>query len=316
MKELIAKYRENRLTKEEITELRRRLEALSPEELQRVIAEDWEDYRPGDSPLPDGRKEEILEAIHQELKLTSPGRSQRVWNIARNIAALLLPFVMIAAVYFYLHPVSNPSLMCVTTGNGERARVSLPDGSSVTLNGSSSLSYNAGEFTTGKRHVDFSGEAFFDVAKDPANPFSVKAHGLNVTVVGTSFNLNAGAEAKEAVLFLRSGLVRLFSDKNRQDVTVRPGEKAVMLYRSGEIKVTKAEDNENITAWHSKKLFFNDESLSNVIATMERYYGRKITVEGTDAGEKLFTGMIPTDNLQLSIDVIERIFNVRLRIED
>lgn len=72
---------------------------------------------------------------------------------------------------------------------------------------------------------------------------------------------------------------------------------------------------ENILAWHTKKLSFNDEDLYSVISTIEKYYGCKIIVEGANIDNSIFTGTIPTDNLQLSIDVIERIFNVRLKIK-
>ncbi len=316
MKDLIRKYRENRLSKEDLRILRDKLHSIPPEELNKAVFEDWENHPTVNNDRYDSHKEKILCDIHHLLKIDSQRVRTSFRNIMRNIAALLLPVFMIATIYYYTHPVANPSFMAVITEKGEHASVLLPDGSRVTLNGSSSISYDADAFSRGNRNIEFSGEAFFNVTKDPRHPFAVNATGLHVTVMGTEFNLKAFKNEPEAVLYLKSGLVSLLSEKSGKNAMVHPGEKAVLNYGNGHISISRPRHNENILAWHTRKLSFNDENLYTVISTIEKYYDCKIIVEGTNVDNNIFTGTIPTDNLQLSIDVIERIFNVRLKIKE
>lgn len=319
MKDLIRRYRENSLSAEDVQRLRSMLEASTPDELNNALTEDWKSYNYGTDAGCEAQKDTILEGIHTALDLKScrPARKP-FWNFMRNVAAILLPFFMIATFYYYIHSGSSPSLMAVNTGNGERADVTLPDGSKITLNGSSSLVYDADAFTRGDRIVEFSGEALFNVTKDPSRPFEVKARGLTVFVKGTTFNLKVVADEPDAILYLESGLVNFHSTKGNKTVSITPGHKAVLNYASGDITVEKTGENENILAWHQRKLFFNDESLAKVLTVIGKYYGKKITIAGSGSAvdSELFTGVIPTDNLQLSIEEIEHIFHIKLKIED
>lgn len=315
MKDLIRKYRENKLSREDLRILRDKLQSIPPEDLNKAVLEDWENYPAVNYDDDDPHKEKTLCDIHHLLKIERKGFSNSFRNISRNVAAMLLPVFMIATIYYYTHPAANPSFMAVTTEKGERASVFLPDGSRVMLNGSSSISYDADAFSRGNRNIEFSGEAFFNITKDPRHPFAVNATVLKVTVMGTKFNLKAVRKDPEAVLYLKSGLVSLLSEKSGKNAIVHPGEKAVLNYGNGHISISQPDQNENILAWHTKKLSFNDEDLYSVISTIEKYYGCKIIVEGANIDNSIFTGTIPTDNLQLSIDVIERIFNVRLKIK-
>jgi hypothetical protein len=320
MKDLIRRYRENSLSCEDMQRLRSMLETASPEEFNNALKEDWESYNYETDADCEAQKDNILEEIHAALDLKNNRHDKKsLWNVLRNVAAILLPFFMIATFYYYIHSGSEPSLMAVATEKGERANVSLPDGSKIFLNGSSSLVYDADAFARGDRNVELSGEALFNIAKDQSHPFEVKAKGLTVTVKGTVFNLKVVPDEQDATLYLESGLVSLHSIKDNKYVSVTPGQKAVLNYANGDITIEKTGENENILAWHQKKLFFNDESLAKVLTTIGKYYGKKITIAGSSENmvdQELFTGMIPTDNLQLSIEEIERIFHIKLKIED
>ena len=135
MKDLIRKYRENKLSREDLRILRDKLQSIPPEDLNKAVLEDWENYPAVNYDDDDPHKEKTLCDIHHLLKIERKGFSNSFRNISRNVAAMLLPVFMIATIYYYTHPAANPSFMAVTTEKGERASVFLPDGSRVMLNG-------------------------------------------------------------------------------------------------------------------------------------------------------------------------------------
>lgn len=85
---------------------------------------------------------------------------------------------MIATVYLYQeNTVLSQKDFVATTGKGEQVTISLPDGTQVTLNAESRLSYNLSNFNSDERRVAFDGEGYFRVAKNPSSPFSITAKG-------------------------------------------------------------------------------------------------------------------------------------------
>ena len=107
MKDLIRKYRENRLSKEDLRILRDKLHSIPPEELNKAVFEDWENHPTVNNDRYDSHKEKILCYIHHLLKIDSQEVRKSFRNIMRNIAALLLPVFMIATIYYYTHPVAT-----------------------------------------------------------------------------------------------------------------------------------------------------------------------------------------------------------------
>ncbi len=103
---------------------------------------------------------------------------------------------------------------------------------------------------------------FFNITKDPRHPFAVNATGLKVTVMGTKFNLKAVRKDPEAVLYLKSGLVSLLSEKSGKNAIVHPGEKAVLNYGNGHISISQP-DTRMKTYWHGTR--------RNSVLTMKIY---------------------------------------------
>ncbi len=316
MDKLLSKYLNDSLTVAELQELRHKIEQTSDDELLRAISRTWDNYEDTVHHTSNREKQRILLKIHADLGLKQHSKSRKIWSMCRNVAAALLPVAIICAIALFPH--ENPSgSTTITTSAAEHATVTLPDGTVVDLDGNSKLEYEASSFGLKNRHVEFEGIAYFNVSKDTGKPFEVQSQGLLVTVMGTEFNLNARPVVEnEAVLYLEEGSVKFTSTLNGATASVEPGQKVTMNYGSGDINVSEPGANENILAWRTRKLHFTDENLETVLATIEKYYNRKIEVEGAPINDQLFTGTIPTDNLQLAMDVIEKIFNVDLRIDE
>src|SRR6185436_7434874 len=104
------------------------------------------------------------------------------------VAAYLLWIRKPAAEQFVMHPNLLNKQNEVEAKAGARSHVLLPDGSQVWLNSESKLIY-AGVFSDSTREVRLEGEGYFDIVKDPSHPFIVHTDGIDVRVLGTTFNL-------------------------------------------------------------------------------------------------------------------------------
>lgn len=95
---------------------------------------------------------------------------RRVWQVA---AAVLLPVLILTTIYFYRESrVTASGLMVVSTGAREKAQIVLSDGTRVVLNADSKLSYAPHLYNKDARRIEFEGEGYFEVSKDPERPFS------------------------------------------------------------------------------------------------------------------------------------------------
>lgn len=156
----------------------------------------------------------------------------------------------------------------------------LPDGSHVWLNAASSIRYPTA-FPEDKRMVEVSGEAYFDIAKDDRKPFIVTAKGMDVQVLGTSFNVMAYADEAAVKTTLVQGAVKINADR-----ILHPGEQAVLHHASGELSVNKP-DMEEILGWKNGEFYFRNTDISTIMRQIARWYDIEIKYEGDMSGIEL-----------------------------
>lgn len=155
-------------------------------------------------------------------------------------------------------------------------RLILSDGSQVTLNAASSLTYPT-VFAKDSRTVTMTGEAYFDVAHLPAangsgnKPFLVTANNVKVEVKGTKFNLNAYEEEGTIKTTLVEGAVTIVAGNNEQHM--KPNEQAIVKWNSSnEILLQKNADMEEALAWINGKFRFNNADVETVMRQVARWY--------------------------------------------
>ena len=140
--------------------------------------------------------------------LKKPGTTVRIWI---GVAASLALFIF-AYTYFFTMELSRSSepieLVTKTTSKGQKATITLPDGSVLKLNSESSITYPK-QFNKNVREVSLNGEAFFEVAGNPKKPFIVSSEGLRTKVLGTSFNINAYKDFSEIAVTVVTGRVEV-----------------------------------------------------------------------------------------------------------
>lgn len=150
----------------------------------------------------------------------------------------------------------------VSTPKGGQYRISLPDGTNVWLNAASSISYPT-VFQGSERIVNITGEAFFEVAKDPLKPFIVRTASDIIQVVGTSFNVNSYAEESGVKTSLMEGAVKI------GNILLNAGQAHI----NGKLVITNIDQD---VAWKNGIFNFNNVDLEVVMRQIARWYDVEI----------------------------------------
>lgn len=195
-----------------------------------------------------------------------------VWRSAATWTVLVVGLGVLAA--YFLRPVEVP-LQEITkiTAKGQMLTVKLPDGSLVKLNAESQITYP--EQFGKSREVWLVGEAFFDVRKNPSEPFIVHTKGIDTRVLGTSFNVKAYFGSLKTHVTVATGKVMVAT--KTQGVELIAGEEARYDSESQVLASGKASD--VAWAWKRGVLIFDGSSMSEVARLLRRWYGVEIEVE-------------------------------------
>ena len=164
--------------------------------------------------------------------------------------------------------------------HGKRFSLELADGSVVHLNANSSLRYPLNFIEGQQRKVYLTGEAYFDVAPDKEHPFVVHTDGLEISVLGTQFNVQSYNSTKEENVVLVEGKVSV-GNQQGQHVIMEPNQKLTSQGRHMKLAPVEATA---LTSWKDGYLTVEGAELDQVIAQLETYYN--ISIRASDSSEK------------------------------
>jgi transmembrane sensor len=208
----------------------------------------------------------------------------------------------------------------ISTPRGGQYQVVLPDGTRVWLNAVTALRFPA-SFTGDKRVVELTGEAYFEVAQQPAangngkRPFIVNilsAAGENqVEVLGTHFNVKAYNDEASIKTTLLEGSVKMSS--GRGQYLMKPGQQA-RVERNGQMVLDEDADVDEAVAWKNGRFQFTDASVETVMREIARWYNVEIEYAGKVPAEK-FEGEIPRNSNITEVFKILELSNVHCKIE-
>lgn len=166
------------------------------------------------------------------------------------------------------------------SANGQQRKLVLPDGTRVTLNAGSSISYPE-EFEENIRKVSLTGEAFFDVTRNEKAPFVIITGEVVTKVLGTSFNIRAYPENKAVQVAVVEGKVKVNAKIGSEDqnacVFLSKSEMATFQKEAGELIVSIYDEKEQI-GWKDGMLYFQKSDFRSTILKLERWYGVKFEV--------------------------------------
>lgn len=237
--------------------------------------------------------------LQQSLKLLNgtdnvvPMRSKAIrWWMASAAAILLAT----AGIWFFNANKKNS----INTQYGEVSAKILPDGSEVTLNAHSNITYGKGWQEGNEREVWLKGEAYFHVKKTPQKSrFIVHADRFDIIVTGTQFNVT-NRNGKTSVL-LNEGSVTIRS-KDGKEIKMIPGDYVEMINNEPEKAVLHNAN--TVTAWKERKMLFDSTTIQQAAKMIEDTYG--ITVQiNESAASKTISGIMPNDNLDILLQALE-----------
>lgn len=293
---LLKKYQNNQLTPEEVTNLKELMCRTDDKKLDTLLSQLWEDYQaPGKSPS--GVREQISQNLQKTLMPKPRYHINRV--IWRSIAAVFICLMTGFSAYLYIDRSEMKKTLeseyLVQVGKGEKATVTLPDGTKVYLNAQSELSYPAA-FGQQERRVQLTGEAYFEVAHDKDKPFVVDNPAVSVKVLGTIFNFYATATDDWFETSLVEGKVEvtLKMPTPRKEI-LNPNQKIRCNKQTGAWKITDTDVWED-TAWKRGDMMFRSKTFKEVIDQLEAYYGVTISIDG-DYPKETFTGTFHEDDV-------------------
>lgn len=238
------------------------------------------------------------ETVEQEKK------TFKLWPLLGGLAAAVVLFFVGLSVFKGNDPqlVTNPVEIATTIGEFEQ--VTLPDGSQVSLNSNSTLSYSV----DWNRTLTLEGEAFFEVTK--GSKFTVNTTGGTVEVLGTSFNVFA--REKDLVVACKTGKVKVEVAEKKYAKVITPGE--TVLSKRDTIKMLKIEPL-MIGKWQTGEFYFENRPVIEVLDEIQRQF--QVTIKTDSLEDKVFSGyFINTASLDVVLSMVCEPLNLSYNIVD
>lgn len=216
-------------------------------------------------------------------------------------------------VYHTLSESNSPVLYnTLNIPRGAEYRLVLADGSKVWMNAASSLRFPV-RFTGKERIVYLTGEAYFEVAKNPAKPFKVKMNDdMEVEVMGTHFNIMAYDDESWIRTTLTEGSVKV---KSRGENTfLIPSQQAALQKNTRKLLVKEVDIDKEI-AWKNGITEFNDDELPYIMRQLSRWYDVEVSFEG-EVPKGTYNGSIPRKATLSEVMKILRLAGVKYWLDN
>ena len=235
-----------------------------------------------------------------------PSTKKRTFGTWLRAAAIML---LIAGGGLTAYKMSNST----TTINSELAVITetLPDGTVVTLNKNSSISYHK-NFKGDTRNITLHGEAFFDVTPNKAKPFIIDVDGVTVRVVGTSFNIKSTEQRTEVVV--ATGIVTV--SKNNNAVKLTPNEVAIV--ETGSNAPVKTISKDDLYNYYKTKEFICDGTpLWRLVEVLNEAYNKDIKIRNPRLKDIQLSTRFSDESLDMILTVIKETYkdSVNINIE-
>lgn len=237
--------------------------------------------------------EEQQEPAIQADTRTIPLRS----NMWLRAAAILVMLVGCGALYYYM---AGPGSTITTQAGNIAMAANLPDGSVVTLNRNSSITYPA-RFSGNTRHVVLKGEAFFNVTHDKTRPFIIDADNSSIKVVGTSFNVKSSDDKTEVIV--ETGIVEVA--KNQYAIRVTPHQKATVL-KTQDRPIMEGNNELLYNYYRSKEFVCSNTPLYKLTDVLNEAFDAHIVIASAQLKDKPYNGTFHSDE---PLDVILKVIS-------
>lgn len=256
----------------------------------------WFQSKNSSEQLPFSKDAVFQQIANQILPVRSKPSSSRYWL---SLAASLIIGVLLSSMFWILTPTSETLNTMYVWSNGKQhiETIILPDGTEVLLGPESSLTY-PNQFNDSQRLVLLNGQGFFDVAKNDNMPFIVRTAQMDITALGTAFEVFSFKGDMQVETTLLNGKIKVSlpnsNTSDNREIYVCPNQK---LSIKEDTYILEKIDADNYLSWRSnKKLTFVDQPLSVIIPRLERWYGIQIQCPKDIAKTYRFSFTVDTDS--------------------
>lgn len=288
-KDLLKKFQSGNLSLSDFKELVSTVNDSSDQELEDFFFEEWNKFDTYPS-LSQEKIDSLYCHLHKKMKISPFYKITRHWG--QIAASILLLFASGLTILYYIQHQELQTLaeqdVIVRSGDSGTSQVSLPDGTLVRLNANSSLTYQQ-NFGQNNRKVKLSGEGYFEVKKNTEKKFIVNTGYIDVTVLGTKFNLYAYEDKDIIEMALVEGHVNVSTSKPPyQTICVKPNEKVTYNKYDNKLNIEKTTTKIE-TAWLNKELVFREEKLENVFQCLSRKFRVKFSIDSSISVDDVYT---------------------------
>ena len=294
---LLHKFRSGDITPAEFQDLRTHMDTISDVELKHLLEAEWEEFE-DHSPLSEEKMKTLYEGLHIRSEEVKPRFTLKRYWIQIAASLLLLIAGSLTVLTFMQRNEINALAeqnVVIRSGDYGKSLVTLPDGTIVHLN---------------------SGEGFFEVKKDTEKKFTVGTGYMDITVLGTKFNVYA-YETKDIVeMSLVEGSVDVTTSRPPyQSIRVKPNEKVVYNKRTGNL-LHERTSNKMETAWINKELVFRSERLEDVFRCLSRKFAVTFSVDDETLLNDVYTGTFDDENVESIMRVLKYHYKFKYTNED
>ncbi len=258
--------------------------------------------------LPNDTVETELNKVLAAIDSPTPFSTIKDKPIKKNILSYVPYGIAAALAIFFVVLVSNSNTTIKhETAFGEIINLTLPDGTSVVLNGNSFITYSK----QNPRDVTLVGEAYFKVKPIPSTKakFWVTTNDLKVEVFGTKFHVNTRDKKTDVVL--DEGSIHLVLE-NGVTKKINPGEFVSFSKETEKITHTKVSKKNPYKLWRNSTYIFNNQPLISVMKNIESTYGLPVIFKEKNLEQIIISGGIPNQNIEICLKAIEKSAGVKL----
>ena len=241
---------------------------------------------------------------------------RRKKQISMMLQYAAISVLLIASTFFLTRALFNDSIdtdemNTLYVPAGQRAQLTLQDGTQVWLNAQSTLTYPA-RFNKKQREVSIDGEAYFDVAEDRKKTFIVTTQQLTMEVLGTEFNVYSyPASGLTRTSLVEGALMVRETGKNGKPVLLSPDQQ--VTYCENVIKLERLQNPEHLL-WRDGIYAFDNERLIDIIAKLELYYDITIEVEDPEIFNVRYTGKFrQRDGIDEILYILQKIQSFKIQ---
>lgn len=245
-------------------------------------------------------KDQIEKTLLRNIRRATYKKKSKSFIMLRVAASVLILFSVFQVSNTLNNEAGDPFVF--TNLEQEYKEIILSDGSSVTLNENSSISFLENHMDNSQRYLRLTGEGFFRIKKNRAKPFIVKTNGLTTEVVGTEFNVKV--QHGETVVTVSEGLVKVYSEKN-DSLYVKPNNQVVFDHLNEKLLLSDVNP-ALFTYWFQDDIVLKNIGIEEFLKVISSVYkiDRSQFVKNIKKEETLFT--IAFNKNELLENVIKR----------